>query len=158
MPLTVRTGEQISINCSASGEQPIYINWHSEDNRPLPPYVRVVHNFLEFSRITPNDAGRYYCTATNRHGNVTKAAEVIVKNNEITDNRQPTQYGRVQEVIEGETVSLECHEETTPGARVSKILFACYLVQSNSKILAFSLIGDVITGTFLPRLKSMAID
>lgn len=120
MPLTVRTGEHIAINCSATGEQPIYINWHSEDNRPLPPYVRVVHNFLEFSRITPNDAGRYYCTATNRHGNVTKAAEVIVKNNEITDNRNPTQYGRVQEVIEGETVSLECHEETTPGARVSK--------------------------------------
>lgn len=72
---------------------------------------------MEFPRITPNDAGRYYCSAANRHGNVTKVAEVIVNHNEVFDNR-PGPHGRVQEVREGETVSLECHEDT-PGARVS---------------------------------------
>lgn len=75
-------------------------------------------NYLNFPRITPTDTGRYYCTATNRHGNVTKVAEVIVNHNEIFDNR-PAQNGRVIEVVEGETVSLECHEDHTPGVRVS---------------------------------------
>lgn len=73
---------------------------------------------MEFNQITPYDAGRYYCSASNRHGNVTQVAEVIVNHNEIHDNR-PTNHGRVQEVHEGETVSLECLEPSTPGARVS---------------------------------------
>lgn len=47
---------------------------------------------------------------------MTKTAEVIVHHNEIPDR---TVQGRVQEVLEGETVSLECTEPTTPGARVS---------------------------------------
>lgn len=81
--------------------------------------VQVYDNFLIFPRITPSDTGRYYCTATNRHGNATKAAEVIVNHNEIPEDRR-TQYGRVQEVIEGETVSLECHEDR-PASRVCHI-------------------------------------
>lgn len=40
-----------------------------------------------------------------------------MNHNEVFDNR-PAQHGRVQEVIEGETVSLECHEDGTPGVRV----------------------------------------
>lgn len=78
------------------------------------------NNYLNFPRITPSDTGRYYCTATNRHGNVTKVAEVIVNHNEIFDKR-PAQHGRVQEVVEGETVSLECHEDQSPGVRVSRL-------------------------------------
>lgn len=62
---------------------------------------------MEFTHITPKDAGRYYCTAENVHGNVTKVAEVIVNRNEITDNL-PSQQSRVQEVVEGETISLYC--------------------------------------------------
>lgn len=69
--------------------------------------INVRGNTLEFTHITPKDAGRYYCTAENVHGNVTKVAEVIVNRNEITDNL-PSQQGRVQEVVEGETVSLYC--------------------------------------------------
>lgn len=36
MPLTVRSGEQVSIFCNATGEDPIYVNWHNEEHRPLP--------------------------------------------------------------------------------------------------------------------------
>lgn len=79
--------------------------------------VRTSGSYLEFFQITPNNAGRYYCSATNPNGNVTKTAEVIVHHNEIPSDRAP--HGRVQEVVEGETVSLECTEPTTPGARVS---------------------------------------
>lgn len=76
---------------------------------------------MEFQSITPYDAGRYYCSAANRHGNVTKVAQVIVNHNEIQPDR-PGQQGRVQQVVEGETVSLECHENA-PGARVSTIFY-----------------------------------
>lgn len=78
--------------------------------------MRASGNYLEFYQITTNNAGRYYCTAANPDGNVTKTAEVIVHHNEIPDR---TVQGRVQEVLEGETVSLECTEPSTPGARVS---------------------------------------
>lgn len=71
---------------------------------------------MEFFQITPNNAGRYYCQATNPNGNVTKTAEVIVHHNEIPDR---VVHGRVQEVLEGESVSLDCAEPSTPGARVS---------------------------------------
>lgn len=87
-------------------------------NFPFNRNVRAVDNYLEFSQITPSDAGRYYCSAENRHGNVTKTAEVIVQHNEVPD-RHPQPTGRVQEVLEGETVSLDCHAYSSPGARVS---------------------------------------
>lgn len=35
-------------------------------------------NYLKFGYITKEDAGRYYCTASNPFGNVTKVAEVLV--------------------------------------------------------------------------------
>lgn len=82
-------------------------------------YVRAVQNYLEFSQITPNDAGRYYCSAANRHGNVTKVAEVIVHHNEIV-NRPIQPYGNRIEVFEGDSPSLNC--EQIPGASVSPIL------------------------------------
>ncbi|XP_037037177.1 basement membrane-specific heparan sulfate proteoglycan core protein isoform X11 [Bradysia coprophila] len=107
MPMTVRSGDTVEILCNVTGEQPIRVHWHNEDFRPLPYSVNVRGNYLEFTHITPKDAGRYYCTAENVHGNVTKVAEVIVNRNEITDNR-PSQQSRVQEVVEGETVSLYC--------------------------------------------------
>lgn len=46
MPLTVRTGEHVYIYCNATGEQPIYINWHLENHRPLPPYVLFCFEFI----------------------------------------------------------------------------------------------------------------
>lgn len=93
--------------------------------------VRANGNYLMFHQITTTNAGRYYCTASNPDGNVTKTAEVIVSHNEIPDR---TVQGRVQEVLEGETVSLGCSEETTPGATVSdSMLDFTNLINQNSK-------------------------
>lgn len=80
--------------------------------------VRATGNYLEFYQITTGNAGRYYCTASNPNGNVTKTAEVIVHHNEIPDR---VSQGRVQEVVEGETVSLDCTEPSSSGARVSSL-------------------------------------
>ncbi|XP_055304959.1 basement membrane-specific heparan sulfate proteoglycan core protein isoform X6 [Sitodiplosis mosellana] len=115
MPLTVRSGERVYILCNATGDEPIYVEWHNEDHRPLPQNVRASGNYLEFFQITPSNAGRYYCSATNPNGNVTKTAEVIVHHNEIPQDR--VVQGRVQEVLEGESVSLDCTEPTSSDAR-----------------------------------------
>lgn len=138
MPLTVRTGENVLVHCNATGDEPIDVNWHSEDHRPIPPYVskcsktkfkrpmvkinifisrnvRISGRYLEFFTITQSNAGRYYCEARNRYGNVTKTADVIVSHNEVSDR---TTQGRVQEVVEGETVALDCIEPESREARV----------------------------------------
>lgn len=83
----------------------------------IPRNVRAVGKYLEFLQITPSSAGRYYCSANNPHGNVTKTAEVNLHHNEIPDR---VVQGRVQEILEGETVSLECTEPSSPDARVRK--------------------------------------
>jgi len=80
MPMTVRSGDNVVIHCNATGEQPIRVEWHTSDRQPLPRSIRVRGTYLEFHAITPVDAGRYFCTAENVHGNVTKVAEVIVSN------------------------------------------------------------------------------
>ena len=79
MPMVVRSGDFVSILCDASGEQPIDVHWHMDDERlPLPYGVQVQGPNLIFNSITMSEAGRYSCTARNVHGNITKAAEVIV--------------------------------------------------------------------------------
>ncbi|XP_055301549.1 protein sax-3-like isoform X2 [Sitodiplosis mosellana] len=83
--LTVQIGERVNIRCDATGDDPIHIEWHNEDHRPFPPNVRATGNNLEFLRITPNNSGRYYCSASNPNGVVTRTADVIVQHSEIPD-------------------------------------------------------------------------
>lgn len=37
MPINVSTNENLEIYCEVSGEEPIHVTWHTENNRPLPP-------------------------------------------------------------------------------------------------------------------------
>lgn len=77
--------------------------------------VDVSGNYLRFNYITPADEGRYYCTASNPYGNVTKVAEVVVSRNEMGGNESPSNgsptYGSTKEVYEGDDVSLTCSAE-----------------------------------------------
>ncbi|XP_065079146.1 basement membrane-specific heparan sulfate proteoglycan core protein isoform X5 [Ochlerotatus camptorhynchus] len=106
MPMIVRSGETVTIICNATGEQPIHIRWHGEDRQHLPDRIRVSGQYLQFTQITQEDAGRYYCSATNRQGNVTKVAEVIVNRNEMIP--EIPQHGRIHEVYRGSSISLDC--------------------------------------------------
>ena len=60
---------------------------------------------MRFVSITPADAGRYYCRASNRYGNSTEMAEVKV-NHRVAYDPQPTQL--TNEIAEGGTVTLNC--------------------------------------------------
>lgn len=121
MPMVVRSGDYVTILCDASGEQPIHVNWHMDDEyQPLPQTVRVQGSTLIFNSITTSDTGRYSCTAKNVHGNITKAAEVIVNGREVVD-RNPT-FSHVEHVNEGDTVSLNCltNDRVPHGIEVSE--------------------------------------
>ncbi|XP_053695300.1 basement membrane-specific heparan sulfate proteoglycan core protein isoform X2 [Sabethes cyaneus] len=106
MPIVVRSGEAVTIICNATGEQPIHISWHGEGDKNLPDRIRVSGQYLQFTQITTDDAGRYYCSAVNRQGNVSKVAEVIVNRNEIIPDIPV--HGRIHEVYKGSSISLDC--------------------------------------------------
>uniref|UniRef100_A0AAG5CPX2 Basement membrane-specific heparan sulfate proteoglycan core protein n=1 Tax=Anopheles atroparvus TaxID=41427 RepID=A0AAG5CPX2_ANOAO len=111
MPMTVHPGDQVTILCNITGDQPIDFKWHAEEGRSLPNTVRAHGNYLQFQRIALEDAGRYYCSAWNHHGNTTKVAEVLVNNQELipgTPNQLP-----YQNATQGSSVSLECKLPST---------------------------------------------
>ncbi|XP_035902063.1 basement membrane-specific heparan sulfate proteoglycan core protein isoform X6 [Anopheles stephensi] len=114
MPMTVRPGDMVDIYCNITGvEGPVNIRWHGEDERPLPPTVDVHGNYLRFSSIAPEDAGRYLCNVTHRHGTITKAAEVIVNKTALVHD--PSHSGnRNINVAQGSSIQLEC--KLPPGA------------------------------------------
>ncbi|XP_052863350.1 basement membrane-specific heparan sulfate proteoglycan core protein [Anopheles cruzii] len=111
MPMTVRPGDRVEVLCNVTGDQPIQFRWHVEDNRSLPRTVHVYDNYLQFYSIAPEDAGRYYCTAWNHHGNTTKVAEVIVNKNEMIPNG-PIYGQRYHDVVRGSSIRLECQLPT----------------------------------------------
>ncbi|XP_054087671.1 basement membrane-specific heparan sulfate proteoglycan core protein isoform X23 [Zeugodacus cucurbitae] len=105
IPISVTVNDNIDIYCEVTGEQPIEVSWHTDHNRPLTNNARIEGQYLRFNGITPADAGRYYCSASNRYGNTTKMAEVIV-------NRRggyvPSPRAQDYNIREGEDVTLEC--------------------------------------------------
>lgn len=74
----VRPGDNAFIHCSATGDQPIKIDWHPL-NRAMPVSASVNEGYLMFQRIQTSDAGKYRCTAVNSGGEADGVAEVIVQ-------------------------------------------------------------------------------
>uniref|UniRef100_A0A182NMM7 Basement membrane-specific heparan sulfate proteoglycan core protein n=1 Tax=Anopheles dirus TaxID=7168 RepID=A0A182NMM7_9DIPT len=107
MPMTVRSGDKVDIFCNITGDQPIQYRWHGENGRSLPPSVQVYDNYLSFYSIAPEDAGRYYCTASNQYGNTTKVAEVLVNRNDLRP-APPIHGQRDHQVVQGSSIRLEC--------------------------------------------------
>lgn len=60
---------------------------------------------MRFSAITPAAAGRYYCSASNRYGNTTEMAEVIVNRGHIYEQAPPAKNYQLNE---GESVQIAC--------------------------------------------------
>lgn len=74
---TVRAGENPSIDCSTTGDEPMTIQW-AAIGRGLPPSVTQDRGVLQFHGITYSDAGKYVCTAKNDAGTAEAVAEVLV--------------------------------------------------------------------------------
>lgn len=119
--MTVRPGDNVEIHCEVTGSAPITVHWHAENFRPLPRSVTVNGQRLRFNSIRSSDAGRYYCSAANPYGNVTRTAEVIVGLNEVVSRPHDDDVS-VYETKEGGTVTLRCTHDNVPrGTLVSSL-------------------------------------
>lgn len=80
--------------------------------------VLIQGNYLRFTSITHDDAGRYVCVASNEYGTANKSAEVIVGRNRVTGS---TETGSSEyDVDEGHDVLLNCTSSRfTTGYHVS---------------------------------------
>ncbi|KAK7791103.1 hypothetical protein R5R35_012915 [Gryllus longicercus] len=100
----VQPGDNANITCSATGDQPIRLEWITPD-REFPSSVYVRDGLLQFRGIRVTDAGRYVCRATNREGKAESAAEVIVD----SQTQQPFSSARDQSVVAGQSIQLQCN-------------------------------------------------
>ncbi|XP_066985998.1 basement membrane-specific heparan sulfate proteoglycan core protein [Macrobrachium rosenbergii] len=73
----VRPGDHTRIHCSATGDQPITINW-SKQGGYMPPSVIINGGEMMFRGISTSDAGQYICEAVNSAGSSEAVAEVVV--------------------------------------------------------------------------------
>ncbi|KAG8188529.1 hypothetical protein JTE90_004764 [Oedothorax gibbosus] len=109
---TARPGDIVRIQCTASGDQPISIDW-SRIGGYLSPSMVQGAGLLTFQGITANDAGRYLCTAVNAAGKAEGVAEVIV--NEET----PIDYVRKEETaFVGSNIQLKCAVSGSPAPQL----------------------------------------
>ncbi|KAI4497448.1 hypothetical protein M0802_007459 [Mischocyttarus mexicanus] len=81
---TVGPGKNPSITCTATGDEPLRIQWEAI-GRPLPYSVSHDNGVLQFHGITYTDAGKYVCKATNEAGTAEAVAEVIVNEHSYDD-------------------------------------------------------------------------
>ena len=74
----MRPGEDATIICTATGDQPIQIQWAKIGQPYLPRSVVSRGGRLDFRRISAEDQGKYTCSARNQIGNSDATAEVVV--------------------------------------------------------------------------------
>lgn len=87
--------------------QTIYINLLTADYHSSISSVRIDGQYLLFMSITPADAGVYYCSASNRFGNATKKAQVVVNRDHSYNVPLPI-AARLYEVLEGHNMQIHC--------------------------------------------------
>ncbi|XP_050453317.1 basement membrane-specific heparan sulfate proteoglycan core protein isoform X8 [Cataglyphis hispanica] len=103
---TVGPGENPSIICTATGDEPLHIEWEAI-GRPLPHSVSHDRGILQFHGITYSDAGKYVCKATNGAGTAEAVAEVLVNEHSYDDTEVRAEQRDVV-THAGNSVRLRC--------------------------------------------------
>ncbi|XP_019884797.1 basement membrane-specific heparan sulfate proteoglycan core protein isoform X13 [Camponotus floridanus] len=103
---TVGPGENPSIICTATGDEPLHIEWEAI-GRPLPYSVSHSRGVLQFHGITYSDAGKYVCKATNGAGTAEAVAEVLVNEHSYDDTEVRAEQRDVV-THAGNSVRLRC--------------------------------------------------
>ncbi|XP_014478060.1 PREDICTED: basement membrane-specific heparan sulfate proteoglycan core protein isoform X5 [Dinoponera quadriceps] len=103
---TVGPGENPSIVCTATGDEPLHIEWEAI-GRSLPYSVTHHNGVLQFHGITYSDAGKYVCKATNGAGTAEAVAEVSVNEHPYDDTRIRAEHRDVT-THTGSSVRLRC--------------------------------------------------
>lgn len=73
----VNTGDILIVNCSAQGDQTLFVTW-SREYAELPERRASVHKdgTLMITQLVPRDAGKYICTASSLGGTIKITADM----------------------------------------------------------------------------------
>ncbi|XP_044134640.1 sialic acid-binding Ig-like lectin 8 [Bufo gargarizans] len=80
--VNVTDGDSITMKCIVDSNPKASITWYKEDME----VQRTISDrtvTLTLSNITPSDAGRYRCSANNKHGAAHRTAEIIYQSTQI---------------------------------------------------------------------------
>ncbi|XP_068187864.1 roundabout homolog 4 isoform X2 [Antennarius striatus] len=114
--VSVRMGESAQFYCQAKGDPPPSVVW-SREQGPLPNgrYLVNPDQTLQIHYVTPEDAGKYTCTAVNDVGVVTASAELHVE--EAASDKQKDLHKELSAL----RVALGNVTIMTPGSNLSHV-------------------------------------
>uniref|UniRef100_A0A8C6W1G7 Hemicentin 2 n=1 Tax=Nannospalax galili TaxID=1026970 RepID=A0A8C6W1G7_NANGA len=115
--VTVKAGEEVTLDCEAQGSPPPMVSW-TKDTRPL-LHVSDRHDLLpsgslRLAQAQVGDNGRYECIASNPAG---AASRRYVLGVQVPPQVQPGP--RVLKVLAGEALDLNCVAEGNPEPQLS---------------------------------------
>ena len=103
--MSVVAGDDILIECQASGDPHPDIVWTREDRDIDVAKVKIIHGKgLRIENIHPSDEGVYICTAKNLVGEVSSKAKLTVLEKPVISVQPPNSV----QVQKGERVQLDC--------------------------------------------------
>ncbi|XP_054885612.1 inactive tyrosine-protein kinase 7 [Poeciliopsis prolifica] len=110
--------EEITIQCSATGQESPRIRWTKADGGELPPHVEQKNGQLRFNRVTRNDAGNYTCIASNSLQGEIRALVTLIVTMDIRFEVKPERTS----VYQGHTAVLHCQAAGEPKPQVHWIV------------------------------------
>nr|XP_006006576.1 PREDICTED: MAM domain-containing glycosylphosphatidylinositol anchor protein 1 [Latimeria chalumnae] len=119
--LVVNPGDNVTIQCSLTGGDPVPSLQWSHSPTPMPRNSRVQGGNLTIWGIQPEDAGYYNCTASNNVGNVAKkVVNVMVRlMRNATFQIIPDTIKESETIQLGRELKLSCHVDAVPQDKVN---------------------------------------
>ncbi|XP_053315805.1 MAM domain-containing glycosylphosphatidylinositol anchor protein 1 [Spea bombifrons] len=129
--LVVNPGDNVTMQCSATGGDPApQVAWSHSPN-PMPPNSLSRGGNLTIWRIRPEDSGYYNCTAINNVGNpAKKTVNLLVRSMKNATFQITPDVIKESETIQlGQDLKLSCHVDAVPQ---EKVVYSWYKNQRNA--------------------------
>lgn len=117
--ITINNGRSLYVHCTAKGEPAPLLKWVLPDNTQMKPTQFIGRRLFIFPNgtlyvksVTPTDAGKYECLATNVVGFAKRVVDLNVKPESPDPWKGPSQQHLVS-ALYGSTVFLHCPESTS---------------------------------------------
>ncbi|KAL2082820.1 hypothetical protein ACEWY4_020593 [Coilia grayii] len=137
--------KEVSVQCSATGEESPSILWTRADGSELPPRVEQKNGVLRFSKVTRDDAGNYTCVASNHLQGEIRAYVSFTVGVSIQFRLKP----EYTTVYQGHTAMLQCQASGEPEPSLQWIVKDKMLSTSSGRFQVMQngslVISDVVT-------------
>ncbi|KAG5266528.1 hypothetical protein AALO_G00233120 [Alosa alosa] len=121
--------KEISVQCSATGEDVPSVLWTKADGSELPPRIEQRNGVLRFSKVTREDAGNYTCLASNHLQGEIRAYVSFTVGVSIQFKMNP----EYTTVYQGHTAILHCQATGDPEPSLQWMVKDKMLAASNGR-------------------------